>query len=86
MADVDKVTVVSSLDIPKRSVVGRVLNIFFDKNENKFVAESRATKRVPRTLTGLGDPADFLRGFNIHTIIIGVFQPTWPNGLLLPRV
>ena len=50
MADVDKVTVVSSLDIHKRSVVGHVLNVFFDKNENKFVAESHTVKQVPRLL------------------------------------
>ena len=70
MADVDKVTVIDSLDIHKRSVVGHVLNVFFDKNENKFVAESRAAKQVPRTLTGLGDLADFLREFNVHTVVM----------------
>jgi len=80
MADVDKVTVISSLDIHKRSVVGHVLNVFFDKNENKFVAESRAVKQVPRSLTGLGDLADFLREFNIHTVVM---ESSGPYGLMV---
>ena len=80
MADVDKVTVVSSLDIHKKSVVSNVLNVFFDKNENKFTAENRAVRRVPRTLTDLGDLVVFLREFNVHTVIM---ESSGPYGLMV---
>ena len=78
MSNRNRVMTVGSLDVHKRYVVGYVLDVFFDENEKKFVAENRAIKRVSRSLTGLGELADFLREFNVNTVVM---ESSGPYGL-----
>jgi len=71
-------TRIGSLDIHKRSVVCHVLDVFFDENENRFVAESRALKKTSRSLVGLSDLAEFLKEFNVKQVVM---ESSGPYGL-----
>jgi len=68
---------IGSLDVHKRNVVGHILDVFFDEN-NEISAKSLHVKVFSRSLTGLSELAEFLREYEVEKVVM---ESSGPYGL-----